>query len=72
MDITDKKGDRAVITDKDMDAGRAVDAALVGSLTGGGVQEPCKFCGQWHGPLCPSVKAIEYYPDGAVKRIEYR
>lgn len=32
----------------------------------------CPICGMWHGPICPSVKAIEYYPDGSIKRIEYR
>ena len=31
----------------------------------------CQHCGQWHGKLCPQVKAIEYHPDGRVKRIEY-
>jgi hypothetical protein len=25
-----------------------------------------------HGPMCPRIKAIEYYPNGTVKRIEYR
>jgi len=25
----------------------------------------------WHGPTCPRVKAIEYYPDGSVKRVEF-
>jgi hypothetical protein len=25
-----------------------------------------------HGPQCPSVKALEFYPDGSVKRIEFR
>ncbi len=32
---------------------------------------PCRWCGLIHGPKCPSVKAIEYYPDGTVKRIEF-
>ena len=31
----------------------------------------CAHCGNIHGPRCPSVKAIEYYPDGTVKRVEY-
>jgi hypothetical protein len=30
----------------------------------------CRFCGMYHGPLCPSVRAIEYHPDGTVKRVE--
>lgn len=33
--------------------------------------DTCKHCGTIHGPLCPFVKAIEYHPDGAVKRIEF-
>jgi hypothetical protein len=33
---------------------------------------PCGHCGHYHGRLCPSVKAIEYYPDGGIKRVEYR
>lgn len=24
-----------------------------------------------HGPKCPSVKALEYHPDGTVKRVEF-
>jgi len=31
----------------------------------------CGHCGSWHGPACPRVKAIEYYPDGTIKRVEY-
>lgn len=26
----------------------------------------------FHGLLCPSIKAYEYYPDGTLKRIEFR
>ena len=33
--------------------------------------EKCPHCGLIHGPRCPSVKAIEYFPDGTVKRVEY-
>lgn len=33
--------------------------------------EKCRHCGMIHGLLCPSVKAIEYYPDGTIKRVEY-
>jgi hypothetical protein len=34
--------------------------------------EPCQHCKQVHlnGP-CPHVKAVEYYPDGSLKRVEY-
>lgn len=31
----------------------------------------CKWCGLTHGPRCHAVVAIEYYPDGAVKRVEF-
>ncbi len=37
---------------------------------------PCKWCSVdsykiWHGGKCPKVKAIEYHPNGAVKRVEF-
>lgn len=34
---------------------------------------PCGYCGLIHlgGGRCPSVKAIEYYPNGTVKRVEF-
>lgn len=33
----------------------------------------CPHCGSMpHSGVCPSVKAIEYYPDGTVKRVEYK
>ena len=33
----------------------------------------CPWCGFLHisGDMCPRVKAIEYHPDGRVKRIEF-
>jgi hypothetical protein len=31
----------------------------------------CGHCGMIHGPICPRIKAVEYYPDGTVKRVEY-
>lgn len=33
---------------------------------------PCPHCGMLHGGICHLVKAIEYYPDGTVKRIEFK
>lgn len=30
----------------------------------------CRWCGYTHSGVCPRVKAIEYFPDGAVKRVE--
>jgi hypothetical protein len=45
-------------------------------LTSDQVCLPCPYCsnsGQqvYHGGKCPLVKAVEYYPDGAVKRVEF-
>lgn len=33
--------------------------------------DPCRYCGKEHGPRCPEVRAIEYHPDGTVKRVEF-
>lgn len=33
--------------------------------------DKCQHCGLIHGPLCPSVAAIEYFHDGTIKRVEY-
>lgn len=32
---------------------------------------PCWWCGTIHGVTCPRVKALEYHPDGRVKRVEF-
>lgn len=32
---------------------------------------PCRWCGHFHGDLCPQVKALEYNEDGAVRRVEF-
>jgi hypothetical protein len=33
----------------------------------------CRWCGMIHGPMCPSVKSIEYHADGVtVKHVEFR
>lgn len=33
----------------------------------------CSHCGQPdHSGVCPTVKAIEYYENGMVKRVEYK
>ena len=34
--------------------------------------QQCGHCGLMHTGPCPRIKAIEYYPDGTVKRVEYR
>lgn len=31
----------------------------------------CGHCGLMHAGPCPRVKAIEYYENGTVKRVEY-
>lgn len=33
----------------------------------------CKYCGALSHPgVCPTVKALEYFPDGSVKRVEFK
>ncbi len=35
----------------------------------------CPFCGSMphkHVGLCPQVRAVEYHPDGTIKRVEKR
>jgi hypothetical protein len=36
------------------------------------MSEACRWCGQYHGPKCPTVKAIEFHPDGSIKRVEFK
>ena len=31
----------------------------------------CQHCGGIHGLRCPWVKALEYHPDGTLKRVEF-
>ena len=31
----------------------------------------CQWCGQTHGIRCPELRAIEYYENGSIKRVEY-
>lgn len=31
----------------------------------------CPYCGLIHNMTCPKIKAIEYYPDGTTKRVEF-
>ncbi len=33
--------------------------------------QSCCHCGGCHSGTCPKVKAIEYFPNGGVKRVEY-
>ena len=31
----------------------------------------CPHCGMFHATTCPRVKAVEYHPDGSVRRVEF-
>lgn len=33
--------------------------------------EPCGYCGMCHTTKCPMVRAIEYFEDGRIKRVEF-
>lgn len=35
------------------------------------VDEPCRWCGNHHGKLCPAVKALEYDSYGMITRVEF-
>lgn len=40
--------------------------------TGANDPEKCRWCGLFHGPQCPSVKAMEFDPTtGVVTRVEF-
>jgi hypothetical protein len=33
----------------------------------------CPYCGQYHGlGVCPKIRAIEYYSDGSIRKIEFK
>jgi hypothetical protein len=32
---------------------------------------PCRWCGIVHIGVCPLVKALDFHPDGTVKRVEF-
>lgn len=34
-------------------------------------QASCRWCGFFHGARCPQVAALEFSPDGTVKRVEF-
>jgi hypothetical protein len=40
--------------------------------TAAGTSGPCPYCGQHHTGICPMVKAIEYFENGTVKRVEFK
>jgi len=33
--------------------------------------KPCRWCGLTHGYKCPIVRAMEFHPDGSLKRVEF-
>jgi hypothetical protein len=41
------------------------------ATTGTVSMSTCPHCGGWHNGACPQVRAIEYWPNGSVKRVEY-
>ena len=34
-------------------------------------RELCRWCKTYHPSKCPLVKALEYHPDGTLKRVEF-
>jgi len=32
----------------------------------------CQYCNGYHPALCPTVKAIEYFENGKIKRVEFK
>ncbi len=43
------------------------------SITTAVGMERCRYCGlTGHIGLCPLIKAVEYYPDDSVKRVEMK
>lgn len=32
----------------------------------------CPYCGLIHAAMCGLVKAMEYHPDGSIKRVEFK
>lgn len=37
----------------------------------------CPYCSDqwskiWHNGVCPKVKSIEYFPDGSIKKVEFK
>lgn len=31
----------------------------------------CPHCGQYHTAICPRIRALDFFADGTVKRVEY-
>jgi hypothetical protein len=49
-----------------------MDANTAQTTTNGRLdQETCLYCGFMHNGYCPRLAAIEYFPNGTVKRVEF-
>ena len=40
-------------------------------MTGDMPATSCQWCGCYHDAVCPRATAIEYYPNGMLKRVEF-
>ncbi len=40
--------------------------------TTGITRDICSYCGWIHDGICPRIEEIEYYPDGAIKKISFK
>ena len=36
------------------------------------IEPSCPYCAAYHEGVCPLVEELEYYPDGALKRVKLR
>lgn len=43
----------------------------MGNESSSTVKKPCQFCGTHHYSMCPKIKAIDYFEDGTIKRLEF-
>ena len=46
--------------------------ANIGGPTYVQIEPACSYCGYYHEGTCPRVEELEYYPDGALKRVRLR
>jgi hypothetical protein len=44
---------------------------LMDNATSADLTKPCAYCGMRHATKCPLVRAIEYFENGLVKRVEF-
>lgn len=44
---------------------------MTGSTSGTVTVAACEHCGAHHAGRCHRIKAIDYYPNGTMKRVEY-